>query len=354
MNSTPRPLPRRTLLWGAGALSLLAACGPAGLSLGGSAHAFGGLTMGSPYRVVLAGTGLTPALRAAAQAQVAAALDAVDRSMSTYRADSVLTHFNTHAGSAPFALPVDVFAVFELAQQVSALTHGAFDITVGPAVDAWGFGPGRQTRLLAQAELSVLERRVGWQGLALNPQTRSVSKAQPSVRADLSGIAKGFGVDQAAAALDALGLAHYLIDAGGEVRTRGRNAQGQPWQVAIEEPLAGRRRPRYVVPLSDLAMATSGDYRIFFEHDGKRYSHEIDPSTGKPIDNRLTSVTVVASSGALADALGKLIVLGPERGFELASALNLAAHFIIRDPDGRLRDLSTPAFTALGGHAYSA
>jgi FAD:protein FMN transferase len=172
------------------------------------------------------------------------------------------------------------------------------------------------------------------------------------VRADLSGIAKGYGVDKAAQALDALGIEHYLVDAGGEVRTRGRNAQGLPWQVAIEQPVAGPRRPRYVVPLSGAAIATSGDYRICFERDGRRYSHEIDPATGHPIDGRLASVSVVANTGALADALGKLIVLGAQRGYERAVSLGLAAHFIVREPDGSLRDAMTPAFVRLGGHAF--
>jgi thiamine biosynthesis lipoprotein len=195
---------------------------------------------------------------------------------------------------------------------------------------------------------------VGWRQLQVDAGAGTVRKAHARVRADFSGIAKGYGVDRAAQALEALGIEHYLIDAGGEVRTRGRNAHGAPWQVAIEQPVPGPRIPRYVVPLSGQAIATSGDYRIFFERDGQRYSHEIDPATGRPIDGRLASVSVVASTGAWADALGKLIVLGPERGYACALERGIAAHFIVREADGRLHDVATPAFAALGGRAYRA
>lgn len=341
---------RRAFVQSLGAASLLAACGAPRTST----VEFGGLTMGSAYRVMLAGSGLSHALQAAASDAVAAAFASVDLAMSTHRPRSELSRFNAHAGTGPFALSADTFSVFELSQRVSAATGGAFDVTVGPVVDAWGFGPGRQQRIVGAAETGALERRVGWQLLSLDSKAGTIAKTRAQVRADLSGIAKGYGVDKAAQALDALGIEHYLIDMGGEVRTRGRNPEGKPWQVAIEQPVAGPRRPRYVVPLSGLAMATSGDYRIFFERDGRRYSHEIDPATGRPIDNRLTSVSVVASTGALADAMGKLIVLGPQKGYACALAQGIAAHFIMREGDGRLIDLMTPAFAALGGTPFRA
>ncbi len=310
--------------------------------------------MGSIYAVKITGRKLSQALQDAARGAVNIAFGAVDSAMSTYRPLSELSRFNACPAATPVALSPDMFSVFALAREVSALTSGAFDVTVGPSVDAWGFGPGRRERIVGGAEVSGLEHRIGWQMLRLDEKAGTVSKARPEVRADLSGIAKGFGVDKAAQALDALGIEHYLIDAGGEVRTRGHNAKGWPWQVAIEQPVAGPRRPRYVVPLSGLSIATSGDYRIFFERGGRRYSHEIDPATGRPIDNRLTSVSVVAATGALADAMGKLIVLGPEKGYACAAAHGVAAHFIIREADGTLRDVMTPAFAALGGRPFHA
>jgi FAD:protein FMN transferase len=347
-------LRRRSLLQGVGVASLLSACGaPAVVGTVPSAS-FSGLTMGSVYRVTLAGRGLTDGLQAAAAEAVAAAFAAVDLAMSTYRPHSELSRFNAHAATTPLALSSDTLEVFGLARRASEATRGAFDVTVAPAVDAWGFGPGRRQRLVGDGERRVLERRIGWQLLAVDHAQGTVAKQHAGVRADFSGIAKGYGVDKAAQALDALGVEHWLIDAGGEVRTRGRNARGAPWQVAIEQPVAGPRRPRYVLPLSDLAIATSGDYRIFFEQGGQRYSHEIDPATGRPIDSRLTSVSVVAPTGAWADALGKLIVLGPERGYACALEQNVAAHFIVRQVDGTLRDIMTPAFAALGGRPYRA
>lgn len=315
---------------------------------------FGGRTMGSLYTVKITGARFSQALEAAARAAVAIALGAVDSAMSTHRPQSELSRFNARRATSRVALSPDLVSVFALARQVSAATGGAFDVTVGPMVDAWGFGPGRRERIVDDAEVRALERRVGWKMLELDERAGAISKARADVRADLSGIAKGYGVDKAAQALDVLGIEHYLIDAGGEVRTRGHNTEGRPWQVAIEQPIAGPRQPRYVVPLSGLAMATSGDYRICFEQGGRRYSHEIDPASGRPIDNRLTSVSVVAATGALADAMGKLIVLGPQRGYARALSLGLAAHFIVREADGTLRDLMTPAFAKLGGRMFGA
>jgi thiamine biosynthesis lipoprotein len=273
--------------------------------------------------------------------------------MSTYRPQSELSRFNAHGQAAPFALSRDTLQVFELAQRASAVTQGAFDVTVAPLVEAWGFG-AKARRPRWEEDGAAAAASVGWRLLTVDAGRGTVAKERAGVRADFSGIAKGFGVDKAAAALDALGLAHYLVDAGGEVRTRGSNARGAPWQVAIEQPAAGVRRPRYVLPLSDLAIATSGDYRNCFERDGQRYSHEIDPVTRRPIANRLTSVSVVAADGAWADALGKLIVLGPERGYACALQQGLAAHFIVREADGRLHDFMTPAFAGLGGRPYRA
>jgi thiamine biosynthesis lipoprotein len=156
-------------------------------------------------------------------------------------------------------------------------------------------------------------------------------------------------VDAAARMLDALGVAHYMVEVGGEVRAKGVNGSGAAWQIGVEQPDAMPQRARYVVPLAGRAMATSGDYRIYFEQDGRRYSHEIDPTTGTPIAHRLCSATVVADDCMRADALATaLIVLGPERGFALAEAAGIAAHFIERRAPGRFSDRMTPAFAALG------
>jgi thiamine biosynthesis lipoprotein len=310
--------------------------------------------MGTTYTVKLAGPPLGEAAVAAAQAAVEVAFARVVTRMSTYDDDSELSRFNRHAEPVPFALSADTYAVFERARDVSALTGGAFDITIAPVVDAWGFGPAPRRHVLSNAELRALEPRVGWQRLALDPARRTAAKGRADLRADLSGIAKGYGVDCAAAALEALGIRDYMIEAGGEVRTRGRNAAGHAWQIAVEQPDAVPQRVRRIVPLSGLAMATSGDYRIYFEADGTRYCHEIDPATARPIANGLASTTVVAADCAFADAMATaLIVMGPERGHALAVERQLAALFIVRQPGGGYRDLATPAFAALGGRTVA-
>ena len=310
--------------------------------------------MGSTYTVKIAGPRLGAATETAVRRAGEDALAGVVDRMSAYRDDSELSRFNRHGGQAPFALSADTFAVFRLARDVSAATNGGFDITVAPVVDAWGFGPGRAQRVVAATELAALEPRVGWRMLALDESSATVAKARADMRADLSGIAKGYAVDRAAQALDALGIVDYMVEAGGEIFTRGRNADGRPWQIAIERPDAVPQRAHRIVPLTGLAMATSGDYRIYFERDGARYCHEIDPATGRPIRHGLASVTVVATDCGYADAMATaLIVLGPEQGHALAVARNVAALFIVREGDGGLREFGTPAFAALGGHLAS-
>ena len=161
-------------------------------------------------------------------------------------------------------------------------------------------------------------------------------------------------MDQVALALDALGQADYMVEVGGEIRTRGRNAQGQPWQLAIELPDAMPQRALRLVPLSGRALATSGDYRNFFMHQGRRYSHEIDPATAAPVAHALASVSVVADDCTTADAWSTaLFVMGPQRGLEAATQLQLAAHFVVRGSDGRFVETTTPAFAALGARAVA-
>ena len=343
---------RRQLLQALGAAALAAGCGdPLPAMRGAQAGPrFSGDTMGSTWSARLAGPGIPPDSAAAARQAIEAAFADVVAKMSTYDDASELSRFNRHASRAPFALSDDTFAVFARAHEVSAASAGAFDITVAPAVDAWGFGPAKAQRVVTGEPLRKLQARVGWERLTLDARARTAAKALPDVRADLSGIAKGYGVDRAAAAVEALGIADYMIEAGGEVRTRGRNASGLPWQIAVERPDAVPQRVHWIVPLSGLAMATSGDYRIYFEQDGTRYCHEIDPATGGPIAHGLASVTVVAPECAYADAMATaLIVLGPERGYALAAARDVAALFIVREAPGRFRDVATPAFAALGG-----
>ena len=345
---------RRSLLQAMGAASLLAACGerPRAAPLAAEFH---GPTMGSTYTVKIAGPRLAETVREATGNAARAALADVQRMMTAFAPDSELSAFNAHAASRAFALSEDSFAVLERALEVSAASGGAFDVTVAPLVDAWGFGPTRTRRWSSPAERAAVETPVGWRMLSLDSGARSATKQRPDLRIDLSGIAKGYGVDRAALALEALGVQDYLVEAGGEVRTRGHNSAGEPWQVAIERPDPRVRAPYFVVPVSGLSMATSGDYRIFYEQDGVRYSHEIDPHSGAPVRHTLTSVTVLASDCTSADAWSTaLFVLGPEAGYALAEARGIAAYFIRRGEGERLIDRATSSFAALGGRRVAA
>jgi thiamine biosynthesis lipoprotein len=348
--------PRRRRLLGAiggcGAL-VLAGCGERARSNAqdGSALQFSGATMGTTYRVKIAGATLPPSRIEHLAGDVQAALDGVDRGMSLYRPSSELMRLNLHPAAAPLPLSKDLYEVLAVGQQVAELSGGAFDVSIAPLVRAWGFGPVKRQVVPGAERVSAGRTVVDFRALRLDAATRTAVKARAVLQADLGGIAKGYGVDLAARALEAGGIDNYMIEVGGEVRTRGRNAQGQPWRIGIEEPDAVPQRARLVVPLSGRSMATSGDYRIYFEHHGRRYSHEIDPRTAEPIAHGLASVTVVADDCVRADALATaLIVLGPQQGWALAQQQQLAAHFIVRD-DGRLHDRSTAAFAALMGAA---
>ncbi len=345
---------RRALLQALGAAALVAGCGErvAPQAAVRPALHFSGETMGTTFNVRLAGVAPAPEREAAARRAVQGAFDAVVARMSTYDPASELSRFNRHASTAPFALSADLLQVFAVAQRVSLESAGAFDISVAPLVDAWGFGPAKHRDIPATATLARLGAGVGYRKVEVDRDAGVARKAHPLFAADLSGIAKGYGVDRAALALEALGYADYMVEAGGEIRTRGRNASNLPWQIAIEEPDAIPPRPRFVTPLSGQSMATSGDYRIFYERDGRRYCHEIDPNTREPVTHRLASVSVVAADCTYADAMATaLFVLGPERGPALAAERGLAALFVVRTADGGLVDRPTPAFAALGGNA---
>lgn len=339
-------------LTGLAAALALAACGDphSAATPGPQVFAFEGRTMGTTYTVKVVVPAMTDAEQAATREAIRAALDSVDAHMSTYKTDSELSRFNRHDSGQPFKLSAETIRVFLLAQEVSDASGGAFDVTVGPLVNAWGFGPVKRASPPTDAELEAIRGRIGYKQLSIDAESNTITKARPDVYADLSAIAKGFGVDQVARSLDARGWANYMVEVGGEVRVKGKNAAGTPWQVGVERPDATTQQAHLVVPMSNLSMATSGDYRNYFEHDGRRFSHQIDPMTGYPIRHRLASVTVLAPECALADAYATaLLVLGPDKGYALAEEKGLAAYFIERRPDGSFGERQTPAFAALPG-----
>lgn len=353
----PATLNRRNMLAaGVGAFALLATgCGrheavswlPAG-----AAQTFGGLTMGSSYTVKIGSPKLSPTALAAAQQAVATALGEVVGLMSHYDPGSEVSRLNRQPIGQALAVSEPTWRVFEAAQAVQAASGGAFDIALGRAVDDWGFGPSGAPRRVPDADaLAELRRERRVDALRVDLAAGTLTRQAP-VLANLSGIAKGYGVDRAAEALQSLGIGDYMVEVGGEIRTRGLNAEGRPWQLAIERPDALPQRALHIVPLSGRALATSGDYRNFFMQGGRRYSHEIDPASAAPVAHALASVSVVATDCMQADAWSTaLFVLGPQRGIAAATRLGLAAYFVQRQADGSFAEYGTPAFAALGGHA---
>ncbi len=252
--------------------------------------------------------------------------------MSPWKPDSELSRFNRDKGGTRFPVSRETLTVFEVAREVSELSEGAFDVTVGPLVAAWGFGAGATTREPPTAtELDALLRHVGFRNVSIHAEAGALEKTRAEVVSDLSAIAKGFAVDEVARVLKRVGHDNFLVEVGGELLARGTHLDASPWRVAIEAPDEDRRSIHRIVELRDLAMATSGDYRSYYVAGGRRFSHTIDPRTAQPVNNALASVTVLHKDATHADALATaLTVLGPEAGYRLAVDHGIAAYFILR------------------------
>lgn len=305
---------------------------------------FNGATMGTGYSVRLGnhpGDGSLTLIREA----VGAALTEVDARMSTYRNTSELMRLNRLAANEWQTLSQPTLHVVSEAWDMSRSSGGAFDATVGPLVDLWGFGPpGSVSTAPSPSAVDGLRERIGWGSLEVDLEAGRVRKQRTDLSLDLSGIAKGYGVDAVAAVLDANGIEDYLVEVGGELRTKGRRPGGSAWRVGIERPEAGTRSVHRVVDLAGGAIATSGDYRNFFEDGAARYAHTLDPRTGRPVEHALASASVIAGSATMADAASTtLMVMGPESGYDWAVSRGLAAHFLAREANGKVVERWTPA-----------
>ncbi len=267
---------------------------------------------------------------------------------SPWEADSEISRFNA-APAGTWALSDDFWALLTQALDLADDVSGAVDPSLGALVDLWGFGPpGPRSVLLplpSDEEIETARAVSGWQKLRLHREAQAAIQIG-GMKLDFSGIAKGHAVDRVSDRLSALGATSHLVEIGGELKGRGVKPDAQPWWVEIEA-VAGSPAPRTVAALVDLAMATSGDGRRAFTHEGRLYSHTLDGATGRPVDNGLAQVTVFDASAMRADALATaLTVLGPIEGPEMAEALGLAAHFTERRPDGLIERM-TPAFAAM-------
>lgn len=257
------------------------------------------------------------------------AVDCVDEQMSTWKPNSDLMRLNRAPVGTWRKVPGQLFAVLEAAVDVGRLSDGAFDIGVGDLVSAWGFGPAAGS--VSPRAFGAGARVPAHEAIELDPAGRRVRKLAP-VDLDLSGIAKGYGVDELARVLEAWTVSRYLVSIDGEARAGHAKPDGAPWRVALESPRIGHREAAGVITIADAALATSGDYRHFVERDGIRYAHTIDPVRRAPLIGGPAAVTVRAPTCMEADAWATaLMVLGPSRGGALAEKLGLEVLFAERD-----------------------
>ena len=309
---------------------------------GGSLVEFGGPTMGVSWSVkALAPEGFDTA---GTQAQVQGLLNRIVAQMSTWEPDADISRFNRAPAGAWMEAPPAFAHVLERALHWAQVSGGAFDPTTGRLTDLWGFGPaGPVSQPPAEETLAQALSAAGWDRLAMD----GLRVYQPGGLAlDFSGIAKGFGVDEVARALAMLGLPDHLVEIGGELRGAGVKADGTPWWAEVETP-PGISLPPIRVALHGLSIATSGDYRRFMEHGGRRYAHTLDPRNGRPVEHGVRSVSVIARECMDADALcSALTVLGPAEGPQFAQAYGVAAQFVL-DAGGETVEILTPALQAM-------
>ncbi len=292
-------------------------------------HALNGETMGTRYSAIFFAA--ADINLGTIDAALFAAVDTVDQQMSTWKPDSDLCQFNASTINQWHTLPAELLTVLEAAVRIGIQSRGAFDIGVGELVNAWGFGP-----TASQPDVQLIhafgqhEYHAATDALEIDLAHQRVRK-QKAITLDLSGIAKGYGVDALARSLDGFGINHYLVSIDGEMRAKGKKPDGQAWAIAIEKPVRHVREVMSVMEIADAAIATSGDYRHWVEVDGKHYAHSMDPTSGRPVSNCLASVTVVAPCCMHADAWATaLLVMGMPAAAELAQRRGMTVLLVLR------------------------
>jgi len=272
--------------------------------------------------------------------------DLVVRLMSNYQDESELSRFNALREPAVFPIAPETAEVLTHAINIGELSGGAFDVTVGPLVEAWGFGPVTEPVVSPdEGVIAELLEATGHEHLRFDPETPSLAKDIPQLELDLSAVAKGYAIDLVSEALIEHGYDRYLVELGGEIRVKGGGLEGRPWRLAVERPQELGQAFHTMVALTDGSLATSGDYRNYREINGNRVSHIVDPRTGRPISHGLASVSVVDALCVRADGLSTaLLVLGPDDGFALAEALEIPAMFLVRDSNGGFTKMTTAQF----------
>ncbi|MCV2883614.1 FAD:protein FMN transferase [Aestuariibacter sp. AA17] len=303
-----------------------------------------GQTMGTSYNVKFVNTldADVPSLKS----QIDTRLEGINTLMSTYDPNSELSRLNNSNGSQPFKVSAETEHVLLEAVRLHELSEGYLDVTVGPLVNMWGFGPDkRPVTIPSDTEISAVRDFVGIEHISI--ENGLVTKSHKNTYIDLSTIAKGYGVDAIAELVEKQGIENYLVEIGGEMRVKGNKASGTAWKIAIEKPVSKERAIQRIVSIGDNAIATSGDYRNYYEENGVRYSHLIDPITGAPITHNLVAVTVIHPSSMTADGVATALnVMGKDKAIHIAEKYNLAVLLITRE-NGEFKEYTSPRFSDL-------
>lgn len=292
--------------------------------------AISGTTMGTTYSVKYLDNSSKDV--AEIRSEISSILKTVNAQMSTYLPNSELSKFNSLRDTSWFPISYDLAFVLKKSLEISKLSGGALDITVGPVVNLWGFGPGNKpTAVPSDSEINNALKTVGWHNVTVTLDPPRVKKKLPGVYCDLSSTAKGFGVDKVSEYLTSLGISNYLVEIGGELRAKGGKSSNEKWRIGIAKP-DNNSTVQEIITLDNSAMATSGDYWNYFEESGVRYSHTIDPTTGRPITHKLASITVIAETCLVADGLATAMdVMGDIKGYQFALNNKLPVYFIVRN-----------------------
>jgi len=307
---------------------------------------FSGRTMGTLYSIKII-TGYFESVDGLKK-EIDDRLDEINRSMSVYIKDSEISLFNQSPPLKPLVASKDFLTVIKTARTLYIQTEGSWDGTVGPLVDLWGFGTaGHDRQIPPEEEIKRLLLETGFDNIEVI-ENKYLSKKKSGISLDLGSIAKGYGVDQIAKLIRGKGIKNYLVEIGGEVYAEGYRQDGGKWRIGINKPEKGSpfNAIYKIVSLRNKAMATSGDYRNFFEKNGKIYSHVIDPKTGYPVSNQVVSVSIIADSCTYADGLATAVmVMGPQKGIDLIDRLdNIEGLIIVMENDGRLTDHLSKGF----------
>jgi FAD:protein FMN transferase len=308
-----------------------------------------GLTMGTTYNVVAIDSSKS-VNEADVKAAINGALAEVNQQMSNWDTNSEISRFNAAANTAPVQVSPELAHVMKAADTVYTASEGRFDTTMGPLIELWGFGAPGKRPMPQQAEIDNALAAVGHHN-TISVGANALQKKQADAQVYLAAIGKGYGADRVGQALESFGITDYLVEIGGDLYASGRNPDGLPWQIGIETPASLNNGIFDVVGISGLGLASSGDYRNYFEKDGQRYSHVIDPATGQPITHRTASATVLAENSMMADAWATaMLILGRERGLEIAAQHDVAVLFVERDTEAsslQFKSSASDAFTRL-------